>query len=201
MPYQGTALTADCYEGTVCLINKFNIRDEKQLAALEADITLAKVMELVKSPIQGNFDFSHYKAIHKFLFEDLYDWAGNIRTVEISKKGTAFVKASDIEQLADNCFKRLKRNQFFVGYSFDAFIPAIVDFYCTTNLLHPFREGNGRTQKVFVNQLAENAGYQINFSQMDADELMVATIYSAQGIVDYLEKLFYKNTIPLKKES
>ncbi len=57
MPYQGTALTADCYEGTVCLINKFNIRDEKQLAAVEADITLAKAMELVKSPILGNLIF------------------------------------------------------------------------------------------------------------------------------------------------
>ena len=201
MPYQGTALTADCYEGTVCLINKFNIRDEKQLAVVEADITLAKTMELVKNPIQGNFDFAHYKAIHKYLFEDLYDWAGQIRTVDMSKKGTSFVKATEIESLADNCFNRLKQNQFFVGYSFDEFIPAIVDFYCTTNLLHPFREGNGRTQKVFVNQLAENAGYHINFSRMDADELMIATIYAAQGIVDYLEKLFYNKTISLKKDS
>ena len=195
MPYQGSALTADCYDGTVCLINKFNIRDEKKLAMMEADITLAKTMELVKNPIQGNFDFTHYKAIHKFLFEDLFDWAGQIRTVDMSKKGTRFVKAAEIEPLAESCFNRFKKNNFFVGYPFDDFIPAIVDFYCTTNLLHPFREGNGRTQKIFVNQLAEHAGYHIHFSTMDADELMIATIYAAQGIVDQLEKLFYDNTI------
>ena len=195
MPYQGSALTADCYEGTVCLINKFNIRDEKKLAVVEANITLAKTMELMKNPIKGHFDFIHYKAIHTFLFEDLYDWAGQIRTVDMSKKGTRFVNAAEIEPLAESCFNRLKKNSFFVGYSFDDFIPAVVDFYCTTNLLHPFREGNGRTQKIFVNQLAEHAGYHINFSKMDADELMVATIYAAQGIVDQLENLFYDNTI------
>lgn len=194
MSYRGSALTADCYDGTLCLINKFNIRDEKQLAAVEADITLAKTIELMKHPLQGDFDFSHYKAIHKFLFEDIYEWAGQIRTVDMSKKGTSFAKPEEIETLAGHCFQRLKSDHYFVGYAFNDFVSAIVDFYCTTNLIHPFREGNGRTQKIFVNQLAENAGYHIRFNQMDADELMVATIYAAQGIVDYLEKLFYNYT-------
>ena len=198
MPYSGEALTADCYEGTTCLINRLNIRDEKMLAAVEADITVAKTMTLVKDPLQGNFDFDHYKAIHRFLFEDLYDWAGQIRTVNMSKKGTSFVKAEEIERIAENCFQRLKTKQFFVGLSFDSFVDEIVDFYCTTNLLHPFREGNGRTQKIFICQLAENAGYHIDFNKMDADDLMVATIYAAQGISDHLLRLFHENTT--KKE-
>ena len=199
MSYRGEALAADCYEGTLCLINKFNIRDEKQLAAVEADITLAKTMTLIRNPLPGKFDFAHYKAIHRFLFEDLYSWAGEIRTVDMSKKGTAFVKAEEIERIADSCFLRLRQNQFFLNYSSDKFIPAIVDFYDTTNILHPFREGNGRTQKIFISQLAENAGYHIDFANMDPDELMVATIYAAQGVIDYLENLFFQHTKKLSQ--
>ena len=94
MPYAIDALTADCYEGTDCLINKMGIRDAKLLAEVESEITLAKTVLLLDHPIGGRFDFAHYKAIHRFLFEDLYDWAGTIRTVDMSQKGTLFAKAS-----------------------------------------------------------------------------------------------------------
>lgn len=94
MPYAIDALTADCYEGTDCLINKMGIRDAKLLAEVESEITLAKTVLLLDHPIGGRFDFAHYKAIHRFLFEDLYDWAGTIRTVDMSKKGTLFAMAS-----------------------------------------------------------------------------------------------------------
>lgn len=93
MGYSIDPLSADCYEGTTCLINRFDIHDEKKLASLETIITSAKCGVLEKDPIIGDFDFSHYKAIHKFIFEDLYTWAGQVRTVNISKKGTSFVEA------------------------------------------------------------------------------------------------------------
>ncbi len=104
MGYSIDAVTADCYEGTTCLINKLDIRDEQMLPAVEADITFAKATELEGQPIYGNFDFEHYKAIHRYLFEDLYDWAGEIRQINISKKGTGFAKASEISAIADHCF-------------------------------------------------------------------------------------------------
>ncbi len=140
MSYSITALTDDYYEGTGCLVNKFNIQNEEQLAKLEAGITLAKTAELERNPISDTFDFDHYKQIHKYLFED--------------------------------------------------FIDNIVDFYCSTNMLHPFREGNGRTQRIFIAQLIRFCGYDINFSEIDTDELMVATIHSANGITDYLKDIF-----------
>ncbi len=90
MSYSITALTNDYYEGTNCLINKFNIQNEEQLAKIEAGITLAKTAELERNPISTSFDFEHYKQIHRYLFEDLYEWAGSVRTVDISKKGTNF---------------------------------------------------------------------------------------------------------------
>ncbi len=195
MAYKLDALTSDCYEGTTCLINKLDIRDEKQLAAIEADITFAKASALEQNPMDGNFDFNHYKAIHKYLFEDLYDWAGQIRTVDIAKKGTVFVKAEEIDSLAAACFRRLKEKSYFATLDFADFIPNIVDFYCVTNMLHPFREGNGRTQRIFIAQLIRHAGYNINFSDIDPDELMIATIQSANGVRDGLLRIFAQNIV------
>ncbi len=74
--------------------------------------------------------------------------------------------------------------------SFDDFINCLVDFYCVTNMIHPFREGNGRTQRLFIAQLIAKNGYNIDFSEMDTDELMIATIQSANGVTDYLKDVF-----------
>lgn len=194
MSYSITPLTDDYYKGTNCLINKFNLQNEEQLAKLEAGITLAKTAELERNPINTTFDFEHYKQIHKYLFEDLYEWAGCIRTVDISKKGTNFIPAENIETVANACFDRLKKLNYFKNLDFENFIDNIVDFYCSTNMLHPFREGNGRTQRIFIAQLIRFCGYDINFSEIDTDELIVATIQSANGITDYLKEIF-KNHI------
>lgn len=200
MPYSIDPLTADCYEGTACLINKFNIRDSSQLAEIEARISFARASELEQQPLSGAFDFEHYKAIHRFLFEDIYEWAGQIRTVDMSKKGTSFIKASEIEKVAVACFNRLKSKDYFTGMDFKSFVDEIVDFYCTTNILHPFREGNGRTQRAFITQLMRNAGYEIDFSEIDRDELMIATIFAAQGITDQLRNLFLTYISPSEEQ-
>lgn len=197
MSYSITSIANDCYEGTSCLINKLNIRDEKKLDLVESQITVAKISILQQTPINRNFDFEHYKAIHKFIFEDLYDWAGTTRTVDISKKGTSFVKAEDIEKIATACFERLKSQNYFKNLETDNFIKKLTDFYCVTNSLHPFREGNGRTQRVFLSQLAYNAGYEIDFAKIDSDELIIATIQAANGVDTYLNDILRKNIRPL----
>ncbi len=194
MGYSIDTITADCYEGTTCLINKFGITDDKQLSLIEGQITFAKGSELERNPIKGNFDFEHYKAIHKYLFDEIYEWAGKIRTVDMSKKGTNFAKANEIEKLANACFARLKSENYFKGQEFDEYINNIVDFYCVTNMLHPFREGNGRTQRIFISQLIRYAGYDIDFSKINTDNLMSATIHAANGIDDFLKEIF-KNAI------
>ncbi|MDO4607651.1 MAG: Fic family protein [Clostridia bacterium] len=193
MGYSINSTTSDCYNGTTCLINKLGITDENTLAQIEADITFAKASQLEANPINGNFDFNHYKAIHEYLFSDLYDWAGKIRTVNISKKGTGFVDCSEIEKIANMCFGRLKNENYFKELEFNDFIESIVDFYCTTNMLHPFREGNGRTQRIFIIQLIRYCGYDIDFSEIDLDELMIATINSANGVTDMLKQIFKEN--------
>lgn len=192
MSYEMDDLTADCYEGTACLINKFDIREESRLMNIEAAITFAKASELEKNGLSGNFDFEHYLSIHKYLFEDIYDWAGEIRKVEMSKKGTRFAKVNEIENLCKNCFERLKDSNFLLGLNFDDFVESIVDFYCVINIIHPFREGNGRVQRIFISQLIRYNGYDIDFSKIDKDELMIFTIQAANGVRDNLIELFSK---------
>ena len=192
MGYSIDAITADCYEGTTCLVNKFNIKDQALLSFLEGQITFAKGSQLEQNPIQGNFDFEHYKAIHKYLFDEIYEWAGTVRTVDISKKTTNFVKAHEIDSIATACFERLKANHYFLNQPFEEYVDQIVDFYCVTNLLHPFREGNGRTQRIFLSQLIRYAGYEIDFSSINPDDLMSATIQGANGVEDYLKEIFSK---------
>ena len=198
MGYSISSLSDDYYENSNCLINKFDIQNEEQLATIEASITFAKTSELERTPINNTFDFEHYKQIHKYLFEDLYDWAGKVRIVDISKKGTNFTSAENIESAAESCFSRLKNLNYFKNLSFNDFVDNIVDFYCSTNLLHPFREGNGRTQRIFIAQLIRFCGYDINFSEIDPDDLMIATIHSANGITDFLKDIFTRHIIDKK---
>lgn len=190
MSYSIDTLQSDCYEGTSCLINKFDIKDETVLKELETTITLTKITEYSLNPLFNTFDVQHYKEIHKYLFGDIYDWAGEYRTVDMSKKGTAFANADSIENLMSKCFERLNNKNLFQGLNFDDFVDNLVDFYCVTNMIHPFREGNGRTQRVFLTQLINENGYDIDFFEIDTDELMIATIQSANGVTDYLKDIF-----------
>lgn len=195
MSYSIDSITDDCYEGTTCLVNKLGIKNEKQLSEIEADITFAKTSKLEETPLKGNFNLEHYKSIHKFLFEDLYSWAGELRKINISKKGTNFANTDELEYLCKECFQRLKENNYYRNIDFDSFVVNIVDLYCTLNILHPFREGNGRTERIFISQLIRFNGYDIDFSDIDTDYLMFATIQSAQGITDNLISLFKQNII------
>lgn len=178
-----------CYPGTTVLINKLDIRDEATLQEAETLATYINASKLEECPFAGAFDFSHYRAIHYFLFSDLYDWAGQVRTVNISKKGTSFCPAEEIERQAQLVFRRLADRNYFRGLSYAAFVDEIVDFYCVTNMLHPFREGNGRAQRAFLAQLIRAAGYDINWADVDADLLMFSTIQSANGVTDLLKNV------------
>ena len=74
-----------CYPGTEVLINKLNIREASDLFQAEKELTYIRLQELQENPITGEFDFSHLKAIHRYIFQDIYEWAGRPRTVEIGK--------------------------------------------------------------------------------------------------------------------
>ena len=176
MWYSIAPISDNCYPRTSVLINKFDIRDKAKLNEVESVLVPARNAEWLSEPKRNTFDFEHYKAIHHFLFSDLYDWAGQVRTVNISKKVTRLTLAENIERQAELIFDRLKDYNYFKSLPHNEFVEEIFDFYCVTNELYPFREGNGRTQRAFLTQPICNAGYDINFADMDTDLLKIATI-------------------------
>ena len=193
MAYSLNPSSDNCYEGTTCLVNKFGIRDEKKLSEIEAGITFAKAVMLEETPIDDDFGFEHFKKIHEFLLCDLYEWAGQVRTVDISKKRTKFLDAASIESIGTKCFAKVK-DGYFENLPFDEFVKRIAEFYNDVNYIHPFREGNGRTQRIYFTQLIRHYGYDINFAEVDTDELMIATIQASSGVMDFLIE-FFENSI------
>ena len=188
--YSLDPIAANCYPGTTVLINKLGIHEDAKL--LQAEIAIAQVSaaQWELSPLCDSFDFEHLKMIHKHLFQELYEWAGRVRDVNISKKGTQFCRYDEIEDLAERIFTRLRKTNYLRGLTKNRFVPEFVSLYISTNHLHPFREGNGRVHRLFLSQLARRAGYRLDFADIDVDELMIATIQAAHGVEDELKRIF-----------
>ncbi|MDR3526080.1 MAG: Fic family protein [Rhizomicrobium sp.] len=122
----------------------------------------------------------HYQAIHHHLFQDIYAWAGRFRTVRIGKSGSAFCYPENIAVEMAALFADLKKRKFFDGLSANEFAKEAAQFLSTLNAIHPFREGNGRTQTAFIALVANHAGHPLNLEKLDPDAFMSAMIASFQ---------------------
>ncbi len=180
----------DCYPDTTVLINKLGIKDQKMLNVAEIRIVISMTAKIENEISFENVDFDFYKSLHNQLFSDLYEWAGKIRNINISKKGTVFCKSDDIERIGILKFQRLEKLNFLKNLNKEDFVEELTELYNDLNMLHPFREGNGRTLRLFVTLLVRNAGYNISFAECDSDLLMIATIKAAQGDTNLLRKVF-----------
>jgi cell filamentation protein len=192
MGYAITSSGDHCYPNTTVLINRLGLTDQQELNQAEKIVVSVRAAEIETTAYDGNFTFSFYCELHKKLFGDLYDWAGQLRTVEISKKGTAFYPAKELASLGEALFQRLQEKKELRGLPQSEFAAQIAEFYHDLNMIHSFREGNGRTQRLFFTLLIRRAGYDISFADCDMDELMIATIYASQGVMDFLVDFFGK---------
>lgn len=166
------------YPGTDVLRNKAGIRDQQALDAFEADATAVRMLELWEQPIAGCFDFSHLCGIHRHLFQDVYEWAGEIRTVDISRDSSRFANASRIESYLGGELSKLPGENWLRGLPPDPFVARLAHYMGEINATHPFREGNGRTQRAFCALLAEQAGYFIDFESVDQAQMYGVMIAS-----------------------
>jgi cell filamentation protein len=166
-----------CYPGTKVLINKLNITDAEQLFHAERRLTSLRLAELSDNPAKGRFNFEHLCAIHRHIFGDIYDWAGEIRKGEfLIKDKTIFCLGRHIDSYANGIFTDLSKANKLRGLKKEEFIDQLAYFMGEVNSLHPFREGNGRVAREFFRQLAHNAGYDLDFSKSDKDNLLQADI-------------------------
>jgi cell filamentation protein len=164
-----------CYPGTTVLKNKLDLRDAEELADFEAEVTDTRSDE--EAP-DGNLDFKHFKTIHQHLFQDVYDWAGEIRTVRMSKDNSMFCYPENIESEAKKLFTKLQNDKFLEGLSSNEFAKKSAHFLAELNAIHAFREGNGRAQMSFFLLLADQAGHPLDLDDFEPDTFMNAMITS-----------------------
>ena len=175
------------------LRNRFGIVDAAILEMTEADLVAARSRELVRNPLKGQFDLRHLQAIHHYLFGDLYEWAGELRTVDISKNDNMFAHHAHIVSAAELIFERLAAEQYLAGLDADAFSSRVAYFLGEINALHPFREGNGRAQREFISHLAQANGYYIAWEKVLPSELLQASIESFRGNTSKLSAIIKQN--------
>jgi cell filamentation protein len=146
------------YPGTNVLRNLRDIRDIHVLARFEMDMTTRRVAELEHAPKPGTLNIAHLKAIHRHIFQDVYLWAGEFRTVNIARPGQFhFAFTERILPCIETLFSALAKDGEFARAAY---------YMGELNAIHPFRDGNGRTQREFVRQLALTRGYPLNWSRV-----------------------------------
>ena len=183
-----------CYPDSNVLKNKLNITNAEDLAVAEREITSIKLAYAKQNIIEGDFDFSHLRKIHKFLFEDIYEWAGEYRHVNISK-GNQFCLCQNLEAYADTIFACLKKDNYLKNCDN---VPERLAYYLSEiNVLHPFREGNGRAQRLFIEYLALNSCYRVDFSSVSPEEMIVASAEAFACEYDKINEMFERITTKL----
>ena len=170
-----------CYPDSNVLKNKLNIRDNKLLKTAEEEITLIKQMELLKNPIKGNFSKSHLMNIHKFIFEDIYSFAGKIRKEQISKADTLFYPPNLIDRELDKVFAKIKEKNMLRETDEEKVFDNFAYVMAELNIIHPFREGNGRSIREFIRLMAKRMGYDLNWGNVGREELLEASILSVDN--------------------
>lgn len=177
-----------CYKNTNILINKLGIKDTKKLLEYESKITAAKLLALRKQNITGEFNINHLINIHKFLFEDIYPFAGKFRNENIAKDNFMFAQYEYIEEELKRILNELKEENFLKDYDKKKLSNRLAYYMAELNVLHPFREGNGRTIREFIRQLSLRNGYEFNIKNVNPNEMLKASIISVFDS-SFLEKI------------
>ena len=178
-----------CYPGTDVLRNKAEITNAQDLDTYEGELSTLRSIEILENPIVGQFDLAHLQRIHIALFQDVYDWAGKIRTVDISRGNSRFANVRFIESAANDIFTKLAHENWLKGLDTNTLSKRLAHYLSEINALHPFREGNGRVQRIFISQLSESAGYQLDYSDLEQEQIYQAMELAFNGDESILANL------------
>jgi len=164
-----------CIPGTAVLKNKAGITDQDLLDEYEGDFTAIRLLELTQDPVEGFFDLAHLCKIHQYLFQDVYDWAGEVRSVDIIRGDSRFCNVRQIQSYSNTVFSALAAEKYLLELAPKVFASRLAHYLSEINAIHAFREGNGRVQRLFIEYLAEKNGYYLDFSKVSSDEMIVAS--------------------------
>ena len=180
------------YPGTSVLRNLREIRDARQLDSFEAIATSRRIIELHHEPIHGCFDARQLQAIHHHIFQDVYEWSGKFRTVNTSKSSASFAFHQHIASSLDRMCEELEREQHLTGIDRASFATRGAYYLGELNAIHPFRDGNGRTQREFIRVLGLRSQLMIDWSLVSRDEMIEASRRSIRVDNTGLERILRK---------
>lgn len=169
------------YPGTSILKNFRDIRDPERLSKFEMDMTTRRLSELARNPTQGKFDGRHLQAIHEYIFQDVYAWAGEFRTVNMSRSGQfPFAFSHHIPQSLATLTSELEKERHLANLPRPKFASRAAHYMGELNAIHPFRDGNGRSQREFIRELAGRNGYALDWGCVSREQMSAAAKLSFQ---------------------
>ena len=178
-----------CYPDSNVLKNKLNIRDLRELKEVEEKFVAIKQLVLLQKPIPGRFTINHLLRIHRFLFEDVYPFAGYIRREQISKGETLFFPPDLIKRELRRVFGEIHETGMLQEKKPQSQIQHLSHVMAELNIIHPFREGNGRSIREFIRCMAQVYGLTLNWGNADQDTMMDAAIASVYDDMAFCEIL------------
>lgn len=212
-----TRFEALFYPGTQTLINHFGVKDPQKLADLEREHSSAAALDAkLLNPVMGDFDLKHMQAIHRRIFGDVYPWAGQIRDYPMFKKRddgfvTEFARPDEFPRIHQALAKIMDDTAKFAAVAPGHYVEQISRVYQLVNEMHAFREGNGRTHRLYLDYLAQSAGYQLQFSKVSPSAWAYAASMSArisigngervEGRTQELQKVFGHISSPIGRNT
>ncbi len=180
--------------GTDFLRNEVSATSQGEIDVASAELLPGRLEALADAPIPCTGDRAHLQAIHRLLFDGVFDWAGQFRTTDIDKQGTDFLPAGEVDAAIDKLFAELSAEDLLRHVPREEFLGRLALYYARLNQIHPFREGNGRTQRLFWGQVALHAGWYVDFVRMsnaanDEASLAASQRGDLQPLVSLLEEI------------
>lgn len=173
------------------LRNKLGAASDDSLDELESRLVAMNTLGLRLDPVEGNFDLAHLQKIHRRLFGEIYEWAGELRELGITKGKTVFAAPNRIQPEFQKLHKSLMSEDF-EYYDKATFAKKLAYYLGEINILHPFREGNGRTQREFIIQFALKFNYRLHFQNVTQQEMIEASERSSLYVDNTLfEKIIF----------
>jgi cell filamentation protein len=178
---------------TGVMYNKFNITNNSDLIIAETYYAYKRATELEKKRLKIK-DSKTIFVIHKHIFQDIYEWAGKPRQVETIKNDHQFHPTSRFRQGFEYLDKLISRYNMIDSYDKQQIADSLAKILDTLNELHPFREGNGRTQRMFLYHLAKNKNYKLKLNPPDNPEIYQKYMEgTSQGNINLLTTLIFDN--------
>ena len=203
------------YPGTDTVKNKLDAKNLDELERLEGPLVLLRRVQIDAGlGPAGQFDAAHLKALHRFLFQDVFEWAGHTRNERVRLSdgttatepmmqklgGTSFLPGEQIPAALNQVADAIRTAGYLQGLSQEQFAERAADVMSDINAIHPFREGNGRSQRTFMRELAKQAGHDLDFSVISGERMIQASIAANEdGDPDVMRRLFKDAVIPERR--